>query len=182
MDETNQDGSEVLETTETEAEAVETTEAADEAPTAEEIAELRTKAAKADELEAKNKQLYERAKKAETATKAEPQASQNGLSTKDVVYLAKADIHDDDVDEVLDYAKLKGISVGKAHEFLKPILAVRTEQRATASAANTSSVRRGASKATGETLLENAKAGKLPDSDDDIARLVAAQAEKARKG
>lgn len=165
------------------AEEVVTPEAEPEAPEAEpeeeSVEELKARLAKADEV-ANNYKI--RAEKAEKKAKETPQPAQNGLSTKDVVYLAKADIHDDDVDEVLDYAKLKGISVGKAHEFLKPILAVRTEQRTTASAANTSSVRRGASKATGETLLENAKAGKLPDSDDDIARLVAAQAEKARKG
>jgi hypothetical protein len=181
MDETNQDGSEVLETTETEAEAVETTEAAEEAPSAEEIAELRTKAAKADELEQKNKQLFERLKK-QPEPKPKPEPAQDGLSTRDVVYLAKADIHDDDVDEVLDYAKLKGISVGKAHEYLKPVLDVRKEQRTTASAANTGPARRGASKATAEALLDNARAGKLPESDDDIARLVAAQAEKSRRG
>lgn len=175
MEETNQDGSEVLETTETETEAVETTEAAEEQLTAEQIADLKAKAAKADELEAKNKQLYERAKKAET--KPAP-AQEAGLSTKDVVYLAKADIHNDDVDEVLDYAKLKGISVSKAHEFLKPILDVRSEQRTSASAANVSNVRRGPSKVTDDVLISKAAQGQLPDDDEGIARLVAAKAKQ----
>lgn len=174
MDELNQDGSEVLETTETEA-AEETT--VDETLTAEEIAELRSKAAKADELEAKNKQLFERAKKAET-TRAEPQAPSESLSTKDVVYLAKADLHNDDVDEVLELAKLKGISVSKAHEYLKPILDVRAEQRTSASAANVSNVRRGPSKVTDEVLVSKASKGELPDDDEGIERLISAMSKK----
>jgi hypothetical protein len=157
--EPNQDGSEVLETTEKVAE--ETTETPEEL-TAEQIAELKAKAAKADELEKKNKQLFERAKKAETE---KAPLQEEGLSNRDVLYLAKADVHEDDVDEVLDWAKFKKISVAYAHKQLKATLDVRAEQRKSASASHTKGGARGTSKTTGEDLLRKAeRTGEVPET------------------
>lgn len=173
MDENNQDGSEVLETTEAETEAVENTE---DVLSADEIAELKAKAAKADELEAKNKQLYERAKKAET--KEVPQ--EGTLSPADLLAVMKADVHEDDMERVERFAKMEGISIREAlkSDELKAILSIRAEQRATAAGANVSNVRRGPTKISDEVLLDKAAKGDLPDSDAEIERLIAAKAKQ----
>lgn len=174
METPNTDAPEVLETQEVAAETTETPEAEEPELTPEVIADLKAKAAKADELEQKNKQLFERAKKAEAA-KGSSDAPVEALSTKDVLYLAKSDVHEDDVNEVLEWAKFKKISVADAHKQLTATLQVRAEQRKSAETANVSNVRRGPTAVTGEKLLENAKAGKLPDNDDDIAKLMNAK-------
>lgn len=176
MDDTNQDGSEVLETTETEAEAVETTE---ETLSAEDVATLKAEAAKAKELEAKNKQLFERVKKAEAA-KAKPDAPSQELSTKDVLYLSGAGIPVDDVDDVISYASKMGVSIKEAHDFYKPILAERTEQRKTAAATHTKGGARGASKSTGADFLAKAEqTGDVPETEDAMRALQ--EARLARK-
>lgn len=155
-----QDGSEVQETTEVAAETTETSEM-----TAEQIADLQKKA----EASSQN---FERAKKAEAELKearakleVKAPSNQDGLSTKDVVYLAKADIHADDVDDVLTYAKKMGVSVSEAHKFFKPILSERAEERKTASASHTKGGARGNSKVSGEELLRKAETtGEVPET------------------
>jgi hypothetical protein len=171
MDETNQDGSEVLETTEADTDAAETTDA-DAEPKVElsqkELDDLKAKAAKADELEKKNKQLFERAKK-------QDKKAPDEVSQKDMLYLAKADIHEDDMDEVLDLARLKGISVKDAHAYLKPMLDVRTEERRSAAATQTRSPR-GAQQASGEQLLATAETtGEIPDTEAGMQQLFRAR-------
>ncbi len=167
--ETKTDDQQVLETAEVAEETTETPEV-----TAEEIAQLKAKAAKADELEGKNKQLFERLKKAEVKAPLQ-EVKSDGLSTKDVIFLAKADIHEDDVSEVLDWAKFKGVTVSEAHKQLKGVLADRSEQRKTAETTNISNARRSTVKVTDETILEKASKGDLPDSDEGIERLVKAK-------
>jgi hypothetical protein len=172
------DVQEVLETPEPAEETVETPEEPELSP--EEIAGLKAKAAEADTLREKNKQLYERAKKAE----AKPAPSDTpGLSLADSHALLKADVHEDDIERVEKFAKSEGISIRDAlkSDELKAILTVRAEKRSTANAANVSNVRRGPAKVTDETLIANANSGKLPDSDDDIARLVEAKARASKK-
>jgi hypothetical protein len=169
--EEQQDGSEVLETTETQVE--ETIEEETPAISKEELETLKAKAAKADELEEKNKQLFERAKKAE---KAKAPSNEEGLSIKDTLYLAKADIHADDVEEVLELARLKKWDVKQAHDYLKPLLNDRAEERKTAAATQTRGGARGASKTTGEDLLRKAeRTGELPDSDEAMRELAQAR-------
>jgi hypothetical protein len=176
METENKDGSEVQETTEEVAEET-TNETQEEELTPEQIADLKKKA----EVSSQN---FERAKKAEADLKEARKKLQEGntaenkaevLSTKDVLYLAKADVHEDDVNEVLEWSKFKKISVQEAHKQLKGTLEVRAEQRKSAETANISNVRRGPTKVTAETLLENAKAGKLPENDEDIRKLMEAQ-------
>jgi hypothetical protein len=176
MEDETQDGSEVLETTETEAEAGETTETTDERDTR--IAQLEKDKA---ELESKNKQLFERTKKAEGDRKAEAAPSQEfALSEKDRIYLVKADIHEDDLDEVLDRAKSKGISVKDAYAQVKPLLDARTEERRTASATHTKGGARGAAKATGADFLAKAEqTGDVPETEAGMQALQ--EARLARK-
>lgn len=130
--------------------------------TPEAIEELKAKAAKADELEAKNKQLFERAKKAEEK-KPEPT---EGLTAKDALTLAKADIHEDDIEDVLSWAKFKNIPVADALKdpTMKTTLSIRAEERRSALATQTGSGR-GAQKVAGEDLLRKAElTGEVPDT------------------
>lgn len=154
--------------------------AAEEAPEEETAEELKARLAKAEEL-ANNYKV--RAEKAEKKAKEAPSEAPSGLSLADSHALLKADVHEDDIERVEKFAKLEGVSIKEAlkNPELKAILGVRAEQRTTAQAANVSPARRGSTKVSEETLLANARAGKLPESDEDIQRLVAAEA-AARKG
>ena len=144
------------------------------------------------ELEERNKRLFERAKKAEVEVKAlkaklkpelkepEPAPSDSGLSSKDLYALMAAKVPQEDVDEVVDYAKLKKISVPEALKtnVVKTILSERAEERRTAETANTGSSRRGTATVSVEKLVEAAESsGTIPDKHEDIVKII-----KARKG
>jgi hypothetical protein len=98
----------------------------------------------------------------------------DNLSPKDIVELAKvaADVHEDDLQEVLDWAKFKNISPTEAKKQLKSQLESKDEQRKTASVANVTNARRGPTKLSGEEILDKARKGWTPDSEEDIDRLV----------
>lgn len=116
--------------------------------------------------------------KPEAKPKAKPESkssSEEGLSQKDVIYLAKASINDDDIDEVTNYASKMGVSVKEAHEFLKPVLQVRNEERKTAEATNTSKQTRGTGKVSPESILDKARKGQISEDDKDIEALVEAE-------
>lgn len=176
--ENNQDAPEVLETpVEPVEEQTEEPQPEPEAPqiSAKELEALRAKAAQADELEVKNKKLFTRAKEAETVVKKQS-SKEDGLSNKDVIFLAKADIHEDDVQEVIDWSKFKKISVSDAYKQLKDTLDVRAEQRKTAAATQVKGGARGTSKVSGEDLLARAeRTGDVPESDDGMAELFKAR-------
>src|SRR5690606_10314539 len=53
-------------------------------------------------------------KKPATPASEQTAPSQDNLSQKDMFALIKADVHEDDISEVADYAKLKGITVAEA--------------------------------------------------------------------
>lgn len=106
----------------------------------------------------------------------------SNLSQNDFIYIAKADIHEDDVSDVTNYAKKMGVSVKEAHEHYKPILAERNEERRTASLTQTKGSPRAVNKSKPDELLNQATKGKLPESDDDIDALAAASlGQKIRK-
>jgi hypothetical protein len=138
-------------------------------------------------LKEKNRKLFERAKKAEAEAKElktkvkapEPSEKKGGLSSLDLYALIEAKVLQDDISEVTDYAKLKGISVAEAlkSNVVKTILSERAEERKTAAAAHTTGARRGNSQVSDDTLLNKASRGELPESEAEIARLF-----KARKG
>lgn len=168
--EPNQDGSEVLETTETDTDSGESTE-----ETAEQ--KLERLAKEKEELEAKNKQLFERAKKAEEVAKGAKQV-ETDLSPADMLALAKADVSLEDIDEVVSHAKFKGISVKEAlaTPYIKTYISEQNEMRKTAAATQTGRAARGASKATGEDMLRKAETtGELPDTEEGIMELVRAK-------
>lgn len=136
---------------------------------------------KTERLESANKQLFERAKKAEgfekvdgkwikkakpvVQTKPAPKAKEADLSTTDVYALMKADVPEEDVDEVKRGAKVLGVSVSDALKdpVIKGILERKATLRKTAEATNTNTARPGSKKVTDEQVLEDASKGNIPD-------------------
>jgi hypothetical protein len=140
--------------------------------------DVKSQLAKAQEL-ANNYKI--RAEKAERKGK-EPEQKQvtrkeSDLSTMDIIALSKANLEQDDVAEVLEYAKFKGISVQEAlkSSVVKATIQEKNEMRNTALATNTGGSRRSTGKVSDETLLSNAKKGIMPESDEDMARLIKAR-------
>lgn len=131
----------------------------------------------------KQKQIAEnqriRAEKAEKRTektevsKVAPK-KQSDLSAVDIIAISKANIEAEDVEEVVDYAKYKGISIAEAlkSSVVKATLSQKEELRKTAQATSTGTSRRGSSSLTDGQLLANAEKGIMPESDDDFARLA----------
>ncbi len=177
--EPNQDGTEVLETpvevaveTTNETQSIESQEVVAPEKSALETENEALKKEK-EELEKKNRQLFERAKKVKTD-------ATEGLSNKDLLFLSKADVHEEDLDTVLEWAKFKKLPVQEAHKELKSMLEVRKEERRTAEATNTRSGARGSSKVSGEDLLALASKGEDIEMDDEKAAAIF-QARLARK-
>lgn len=106
------------------------------------------------------------------------------ISSTDSIFLsaaiAKGTVHEDDVERVQKYARLEGITIKEAlkNDELKAILEVRNEHRKSAEVANVAPSRRGPARITDEVLIERAAKGDLPESEEDIARLMQAKAKQ----
>lgn len=87
------------------------------------------------------------------------------LSNSDMITILKANVAEEDIDDVRKYAKLNGISIKEslASGFMKTLLSQKAEERATAEAAHTGSTRKTASRKSGNQLLSDAQAGNMPD-------------------
>lgn len=140
------------------------------------------------EIEALRKQVktlkIQKAKKAERAEQAVQEAPIAGdLSSKDLFALMNAKVEADDIDEVTDWAKHKNISVAEAlkSNVVKSILEEKKNARKVASATNTGNVRRGTSEVSGDDLLANARANKMPESQADIEKLIEARMNRNNK-
>lgn len=136
---------------------------------------------KVERLENANRQLFERTKKAEGfekvdgkwVKKAKPLVQEKPatkqkeaeLSTTDIYALMKANVAEEDIGEVRRTAKALGITVAEAIKdpITKGILERRVELRDTANATNTRSARPGTKKVTDEQVLEDLKAGTIPE-------------------
>lgn len=119
-----------------------------------------TEKAKKDEEIAKDQKT--RAEKAESDLKKLKPADKKGdesLSTKDFYALTKANVSEEDVDDVAEFAKFKRISVTDALKspIMKATLADKAEQRKTAQAMNTRSTRTQNSKADGSAIISDIK-------------------------
>lgn len=149
--------------------------------TQEEQVDWEAKAKKAEEL-AQNYKI--RAEKAEKAIKApkENETPKNEISLKD--YKALSDVHEEDIEDLVEYASFKKISLAEAKktDFVKSLLEKKAEQRQVALSANINGSRRVANKDTGVEILQKfEKTGQLPESDDEIAKLAKAQFERKLK-
>jgi len=98
------------------------------------------------------------------------------LSAKDSLLLAKADVDIEDVDEVVDFARFRKVSIAEAlkNTTLKAILADKKEQRQTAMATITKT-NRSAAPVSGDALLEKARRGE--GKEEDIEKVVQARME-----
>ena len=135
---------------------------------------------KAKTLEAQKEHWRKKAEGVKDAPKEEPQEAPTGdLSQSDLYAIVKADVSEEDINTVKEFATLKKISVSDAlkNSTLKTILREEQEIRSSANAANTGTAKRSNTEVSGDALIENARKGKLPESDADIMRLV-----RARKG
>lgn len=147
-----------------------------------EVDDAEARIQKAEEI-ARNQKI--RAEKAEQELKAlkktPPKVEEtitpksDGLTAKDVIALR--DVHEEDVDYLLDEAKLRNKSVAelKKDPYMKIILQTRAEERKTAEATATSSNRQSSSKSKGEDLLKRAVENKLsPDEMREAAKAMIA--------
>lgn len=162
-----------MDETEVEVVAPETTEEVVEE--VEDIESVRAKLAKAEEI-AENQRI--RAEKAEARAKEKKvEPSNTSLNAGDMMAIKNANIDPQDMDLVEKFAKDNNMSLRESlmHPHVKAILAYEEELRTTAVATNVESVRRGASKISVDRLLENASAGKIPTSDDEIEALISAK-------
>ncbi len=104
--------------------------------------------------------------------------NESALSSRDTIALINAKIHEDDVDDVLEYAKFKKIPVAEAikSSVVRASLAEKQELRATANATNTGRTRAPNSRVSGEALLDKAqKTGELPDSKEALNAMLDAR-------
>ena len=128
----------------------------------ESIEELKARLAKAEEL-ARNQKI--RAEKAEKLAKEKPVSKQNVTPELDNATIARIyGIHEDDIEEILDLAKFKKLSLAETLKLgaTKAILAEKAEFRKTAEVSNTGNARRSVSKVSDETLLANLSKGEIP--------------------
>lgn len=144
----------------------------------EDIENLKARLAKAEEL-ANNQKI--RAEKAERLAKlkgeqpkTEAKIYQGDLTAKDTIAIMEAKVSSDDIDDVVEYAKFKKISIPEAlkSNVVKTMLAEKVEMRNTASAANVGSSKRTTSKVSDDILLSKASKGEFPDNDADLQRLI----------
>jgi len=98
----------------------------------------------------------------------------DALSTEDLYALMNNKVAQEDIAEVKDYAKLKGISISEALKspIVKTILETNEEARTVAQATNTGKTAKTQTGISDEELLSNAKKGQMPESDADMDRLI----------
>jgi hypothetical protein len=110
----------------------------------------------------------------QTATK-----SEGDLSSRDLFALIEAKVPESGIDDVREYASLKNISIKEAlaSNVVKTILKDNAEQIESANAANVGPSKRGSSKLTDEALIAKAEKGEMPESKDELMRLL-----RARRG
>jgi hypothetical protein len=161
----------VLETTENTEETVEETQE-------ESVEEIKARLAKAEELATNYKVRAEKAEKLAKTVKPETKQESN-VSTKDLYALSKANVAEEDISEIEEYAKFKRISISEALKSptMKAILKEKEENRTVNNASNVGTVRRSSSKVSDDVLMDKASRNELPENESDITRLI-----KARKG
>ena len=120
-------------------------------------------------------------KPATPATPTEPSKEEKGLSALDAVLIAKADVAAEDIDEVIEFANYRKLTIADAlkNKTLKTILDERTEERRTAQATQIKGSPRGTTKVTGEDLLKKAEeTGEVPETEEGMAMLHEARMAK----
>lgn len=133
-----------------------------------ELTDLKTKAertAKAEEIAENQKKRAEKAESKNGKEPKEPSESKD-LSSLDTIALVRAEVHEDDIPEVVEYAKFKKISITEALKtsVIKSSLAEKAEFRKTAEATNAGKNHRTVNKVDGDTLVKNLhEKGEVPE-------------------
>lgn len=157
-------------TKETEPNTVENTETTVEETQEESVEEVKARLAKAEELANSYKVRAEKAeKKAKESIQVESKVGE--LSSKDIIAINRANIHEDDLDEVVDYAKYKKISISEAlkSNVVTTLLKDRAEHRKIAQGTNTGTAKRSSVKITDEEVLNKAAQNMLPEDPELLA-------------
>lgn len=148
----------------------------------ESIEEYKARLAKAEELANNYKIRAEKAEKKnkEPEVKVQPRQKDEELSTMDIITLSKSNVDSEDMGEVVKWARYNNITIGDALKSpeLNAVISVRKEMRTTASATNTGGSKRSSGRVSDETLISNASKGNIPESDEDLERLVRAKMQK----
>lgn len=163
-------------------ETTEVTEETTEETPEESVDDLKARLAKAEEEKENQKKRAEKAeKKAKEAPKVEEVKTDSTMSQKDILYIAKAEIHEDDMEEFTNTMSKMGMTAKEAHEFLAPRFAVKAEERKTAAATQTKSPR-GTKPNTGEDLLSKVEGGgDIPTSDAEMQKMILAKQNRFKK-
>lgn len=116
----------------------------------------------------KYKAILERQSKREEKQKAEEKPVKNddfNLSPLDAIAIAKADVPIEDIDDVIEIAKLRKVSIREALglNITKMTLAEKEEYRKTAKASNPGGGKRAPQTTSPDTLLKNLSEGKTPE-------------------
>lgn len=102
-----------------------------------------------------------------------PKSEEKGnLSSKDIIAINRANIHEDDLDEIVDYAKYKKISIAEAlkSSVITTLLNDKAEQRKTAEATNTRPASRSSTKVSDEDIVLKSEKGEIPEDPEVLAR------------
>lgn len=129
--------------------------------------------AKLKEKDDKIRQLESVIVKHKKESKIEKPKESSELSQNDLYALIKNDVHEDDVSEVVDYARVKKITVKEALQsnVVKAILRDKEETRKTAQVSNTGTTRKSPTKVDADTLVEKARKGDLPQSEEEMKKV-----------
>ena len=113
-------------------------------------------------------------KKEEVKEEKKEVVDEKDLSSSDMFSLIEAKVPQEDIEEVKDYAKLKGISITEALKasIVKTILEDKAEARNVADATNTGGGGQAPKRDSDEELLSNSSKGVMPETDEGMARLV----------
>ncbi|MCP3684621.1 MAG: hypothetical protein GY861_18295 [bacterium] len=172
----------------------------EEESTEEETTEEESSEETVESLKQKNQNLYEQLKKAkgferggdgkwvkkqESKTET-PKEEPNVVSAADLSFRdfkALSDVHEDDVDKLVSYAKFNGISITDAKQLpeMTNLLKDNDEKRKTAEATNTGRVKRGATEAPDSAILKKARdTGEVPTTDEGMDKLLDARMAEKR--
>lgn len=104
-------------------------------------------------------------KKPEAKSDEGDKGGNSDLSSMDMYTLMQNEVHQEDISEVSDFAKLKKISIADALKspIVKNILAEKAEFRKSADAAASGTTRRSTAKVTDEQLGKDLSEGKIPE-------------------
>lgn len=128
---------------------------------------------RAEKAEKRLKELEAATKPAETTTP----KNETNLSPKDYLALTENKVSSEDFDEVVRLSTVLGKSIADTlkDKTAGAILQTRQEERKSAEVANTAPSRRSSSRDTDKAVLEDLSKGIVPDTEEGIRKLVAAQ-------